>query len=510
MSETVTRDHGAVRQPLSRRPRRPLRTGPMTSIAALLLLAGCSSVPDALNPVEWYEGTTDTVGGWFSDDEPATADGGTATGSATGSGDFPNLASVPQRPTPSTTAEERAQIQQGLIADRNNARYTDSADASAPADPPRRASTAQPAAPRSTATSSTAAIGAPAAAAESAARTAAADASIPAPQPSAPAPSATRPEQTAAVPPPVPERQAPAAAPATGDGSTLWPRRPAPEPESRSPMTSGRVPDAESRVVRAPDTQTSGGRRPLAETLTRADTRNAETRLDSAGTDGVRTSPRTEPGGSAPAAQSSGPEISRRLISETRTQRMTDGTVRTETTAPQPETVAAVPDTMTRPAQTASAGAGSADAGAAGAGASDESASVIVDGPSLDQYQLGFSGPAYLVGTVNFRHGSSGLSADDLDMVGSIASAARETDAYIRVIGHASARTAEMDLPRHELVNFEQSLARAEAVARALTQAGVPAERVLVEAMSASQPLYFESMPSGEAGNRRAEILFQY
>ncbi|MEQ8586268.1 MAG: OmpA family protein [Thalassobaculaceae bacterium] len=482
----------------------------MTSIAALLLLAGCSSVPDALNPVEWYEGTTDTVGGWFSDDEPATADGGTATGSATGSGDFPNLASVPQRPTPSTTAEERAQIQQGLIADRNNARYTDSADASAPADPPRRASTAQPAAPRSTATSSTAAIGAPAAAAESAARTAAADASIPAPQPSAPAPSATRPEQTAAVPPPVPERQAPAAAPATGDGSTLWPRRPAPEPESRSPMTSGRVPDAESRVVRAPDTQTSGGRRPLAETLTRADTRNAETRLDSAGTDGVRTSPRTEPAGSAPAAQSSGPEISRRLISETRTQRMTDGTVRTETTAPQPETVAAVPDTMTRPAQTASAGAGSADAGAAGAGASDESASVIVDGPSLDQYQLGFSGPAYLVGTVNFRHGSSGLSADDLDMVRSIASAARETDAYIRVIGHASARTAEMDLPRHELVNFEQSLARAEAVARALTQAGVPAERVLVEAMSASQPLYFESMPSGEAGNRRAEILFQY
>jgi hypothetical protein len=32
----------------------------------------------------------------------------------------------------------------------------------------------------------------------------------------------------------------------------------------------------------------------------------------------------------------------------------------------------------------------------------------------------------------------------------------------------------------------------------------------VIEAMSASQPLFFESMPSGEAGNRRAEVLFQY
>jgi flagellar motor protein MotB len=32
---------------------------------------------------------------------------------------------------------------------------------------------------------------------------------------------------------------------------------------------------------------------------------------------------------------------------------------------------------------------------------------------------------------------------------------------------------------------------------------------VLVEAVGDSQPVYYESMPQGEAGNRRAEIFLQ-
>ena len=36
---------------------------------------------------------------------------------------------------------------------------------------------------------------------------------------------------------------------------------------------------------------------------------------------------------------------------------------------------------------------------------------------------------------------------------------------------------------------------------------GVPAEKVLIEAVGDSQPVYYESMPQGEAGNRRAEIF---
>ena len=38
---------------------------------------------------------------------------------------------------------------------------------------------------------------------------------------------------------------------------------------------------------------------------------------------------------------------------------------------------------------------------------------------------------------------------------------------------------------------------------------GVPADKVLVEAVGDSQPVYYESMPKGEEGNRRAEIFVQ-
>ena len=80
---------------------------------------------------------------------------------------------------------------------------------------------------------------------------------------------------------------------------------------------------------------------------------------------------------------------------------------------------------------------------------------------------------------------------------------------YIRVVGHSSSRTANMSLARHLVWNFERSQARANAVARELIRAGVPSEKVLVEAVGDTQPVYYESMPQGEDGNRRAEIFIQ-
>jgi outer membrane protein OmpA-like peptidoglycan-associated protein len=79
----------------------------------------------------------------------------------------------------------------------------------------------------------------------------------------------------------------------------------------------------------------------------------------------------------------------------------------------------------------------------------------------------------------------------------------------IKVVGHASSRTANMPVERHLEVIFEKSQARANAVAQALIKAGVPAARVQVEAVGDSQPVYYESMPKGEDGNRRAEIFVQ-
>ena len=79
----------------------------------------------------------------------------------------------------------------------------------------------------------------------------------------------------------------------------------------------------------------------------------------------------------------------------------------------------------------------------------------------------------------------------------------------IKVVGHASSRTANMPVERHLEVIFQKSQARANAVAQALIRAGVPADKVRIEAVGDSQPVYYESMPKGEDGNRRAEIFVQ-
>jgi outer membrane protein OmpA-like peptidoglycan-associated protein len=78
---------------------------------------------------------------------------------------------------------------------------------------------------------------------------------------------------------------------------------------------------------------------------------------------------------------------------------------------------------------------------------------------------------------------------------------------FIRVVGHASSRTADMPMARHLAVVFEHSQDFATAVAHELIRDGVPADKVLIEAVGDSQPVYYESMPQGEAGNRRAEIF---
>jgi flagellar motor protein MotB len=67
-----------------------------------------------------------------------------------------------------------------------------------------------------------------------------------------------------------------------------------------------------------------------------------------------------------------------------------------------------------------------------------------------------------------------------------------------------------MDSGRHRSVNYQISVERASAIARELANLGVPSEMIVVSAMADEQPVYHEVMPSGEAGNRRAEIYIDY
>lgn len=81
----------------------------------VLVLGSCSSVPDAINPVSWYEG----VAGLFDDDEPAleAAESGAEE-------PFPSLGTVPEAPADAPAPEDFDQIAEGLVADSENAQYT--------------------------------------------------------------------------------------------------------------------------------------------------------------------------------------------------------------------------------------------------------------------------------------------------------------------------------------------------------------------------------------------------
>lgn len=103
---------------------------PAWMVAGLLTLGlgGCSSVPDAVNPVEWYRGAERAI---FGPDTVAEASGEPAADmyippEAIPGEDrpFPNLADVPDRP-PARTPQDTAALARGLIADREHARHGD-------------------------------------------------------------------------------------------------------------------------------------------------------------------------------------------------------------------------------------------------------------------------------------------------------------------------------------------------------------------------------------------------
>lgn len=113
------------------------------------------------------------------------------------------------------------------------------------------------------------------------------------------------------------------------------------------------------------------------------------------------------------------------------------------------------------------------------------------------------------VATIYFANSSSHLDERDKQVLAQVASAQRANGAQVIVVGHASERTQQLGKVQHELVNFRISLDRANKVAEQLIAMGVGTDKVKIEAMSDAKPVYSEEMPTGEAGNRRAEIYFR-
>ena len=117
---------------------------------------------------------------------------------------------------------------------------------------------------------------------------------------------------------------------------------------------------------------------------------------------------------------------------------------------------------------------------------------------------------SYQLATILFDNGSARLNSRDKIVLRQVAAHQQKTGGTLRVVGHASARTQNLDPVRHRLVNFAVSSARADAVLKELVRYGTRPANLFVGSVSDSMPRYRESMPYGEAGNRRAEIFLDF
>lgn len=394
----------------------PKRRSPrlLVTSALAMLLAGCSSVPDVVNPVEWYKGTRDILIG-----EDSSTNAGQPLGprrALPGTNQpIPNLSSVPQRPRTSSRAQRDA-ISRGLVADlEQSRRYTSEViPRQGQAVDPLRSAVAQ----RSTV-----------------------------PARSAPTP-ASPPRQVVTASPPVQPMSQAATRPSL-------------------PPPAQPVPQVVARSSAPPPAPLLAARPTLPEAR-----------------------PAINPPG-PPRAMASAPPP--RL-----------GTIH----APPISPITADPETIV----VSSAGVRQLSGGmriVAPVARPGARPSRPAPQSSKPTFKIGI-GESYQVARILFGNGSSQLSARDRQILRQVAQQARQTGGVIRVVGHASHRTKALDPIKHKVVNLRVSVARADAVARQLVEFGTSSTNIVLGAASDTEPRYLEHMPTGEAGNRRADIFIDF
>ena len=362
-----------------------MRRGPRVSlglaILGLVALGGCSGIPDALNPVEWYEDTVEFFTGDEQEDQDSIGEeksGMVADRGAPPPGagkPFPKLASVPERPKP-TPAYQRQSTVEGLVADTGQRRY--SSETITRQDEP-----------------------------------------------------AVTFETMAKAPPAVPSFPVARA------------------PVTQAPVATAVFPSAPPPTAPLPRGVEEAYRAGLAQRLPQGSSAQPA-------------------GGGLPAN------------AQAATARETFSTV-----------------------VVSSAGVELVNPGAAALARPAFWASTAPPAMAVT-----LSGDDRMAATIQFANGSSSLNDRDRRILRDVSVLQRQRGGKVTVIGHASHRTRNMGTDMHNRVNQQISRDRADAVARELIRLGVAAGDIQVSAMSDSRPLYYEFMPSGEAGNRRTEIYF--
>ncbi|MGE0725496.1 MAG: OmpA family protein, partial [Alphaproteobacteria bacterium] len=120
------------------------------------------------------------------------------------------------------------------------------------------------------------------------------------------------------------------------------------------------------------------------------------------------------------------------------------------------------------------------------------------------------TGRSMRLATIGFGAGSARLDRGDRAAVDQVASIQRRRGGLVVVVGHASRETADARSVHERIANLNVSLDRANAVARALEQAGVPSDAIRIEARGDSEPAVAAATQAAEAANRRVEIFIDF
>jgi outer membrane protein OmpA-like peptidoglycan-associated protein len=421
-----------------------LQTG--SALAVVLTLGACSSVPDAINPVEWGKSVGDMFDG--EDEERAVKSDEAIPGE---DGEYPNLSDTPAKPVVTGDAERDALVA-GLAADRQNAQYEQGGRRQS--SPPVNALQSAPAAPASqpvinpapTTPVSSSSMADAGSATSAAATTSAVT--------SAPSGSAIADEWNAksAASGPVPTPEAPPAAPAAAQGDARAQQLAAYEAAqaAQNAQASGTSsPSSGDPVMDQYQRRLAEGQGVFADEPVGMPSQEFDYSMYS--DNGAVIVDESQLGGADPMYGDSG----------------------------------SYDMTVTNDALASRLGVRSIDQA----------------GPSVNEVQIA---------QIQFAHGSTKLGGSDYNVLEQVAATWQQTSGFIRVIGHASMRTGNMSLEQHLAVNRRVSEGRASAVVARLLELGVNPNAIFVGADGSADPRYYEGVPAGEAGNRRVEIYLDY
>jgi len=465
----------------------------LTALALILALAGCSQLPDVpewVNPVSWVDGM---LGGDVDALPPAPKGAAKTSGAPGADKPYPKLGELPPVPKSTGSADTRQKLANSLIADRDNARYTDeklrASDSRMAAAPLPKAKPPAPSPAKQPGNKQLAAIPA---AKGTAARPV--SPSLPAP-PKPISSSAVNSSALTRVPSIVQRRGAPPPPPTPVAEVS---RRAIPQVIQKSAASTGYRPPTGLATLPKPPTA-------VAPTARVEEPKIAAPRLLP-----------PMPGTTTPVAalQSPSAQVNLPLGQDQSVLAQTFTSLLAAQGTPvvrQPGNVFNAPNAVPIQGQWPTNVPGVVQrAFNASLSGTDRSMQAGAGAAPMASPQMSNQAIRRLPGApvlIRFRHGSTQLSGAGKKRLRQLASQARQAGKTIYVVGHASQRTGDMSYAKHKLVNFNVSLDRANRVAGELRRQGVAAQQIVVQAKGDAEPLYFEFMPNGEAKNRRVEVF---